>query len=62
MTNYLKEYRSLLKGGNEWRAMRPLTDDEKRARREYFAVEGVKVSAILDRKARISKKLKGGLC
>jgi hypothetical protein len=52
MTNYLKAEKAVYKDRHPWKNYQPLTEDEKKVRRELRAVEGVKVSNIMDGKLR----------
>jgi len=52
MTNYLKAEKAVYRHKHPFRNYRPMTDEEKKVRRELRAVEGVKVSNIMDTKLR----------
>jgi hypothetical protein len=57
MTNYLKAEKAVYRHKHPFRNYRPMTDEEKKARRELRAVEGVKVSNILDGKLKGVRKI-----
>jgi hypothetical protein len=52
MTNYLKAEKAVYRHKHPFRNYRPMTDEEKKSRRELMVAEGTKVSAIMDGKLR----------